>query len=138
MIALFSVLALAEPGRVTATGWVTGSADPTPGPQWHGAVDYGVLPHLALGGQGALGPRGPSVAFGPRVDLVDGRWWRVGVHALPGVVAPPGGQVAPALQVGGQVSWLAFWGVSFVVRADQTLIRGGGPLEVGGGLGVRL
>ncbi len=137
MIALFSVLALAEPGRVTATGWATAAVS-APGPQLHGAVDYGVIRHLALGGQGSLGPRGPSVAVGPRFDVVDSDWWRVGLHVLPGVVAQPGHSIAPALQVGGQVSWLAFWGVSFVVRADKTLAQDGGPLEIGGGLAVRM
>lgn len=131
--------AFAETGRVSAAAWF--GASPGSGFAARGGVDYGVIRHLTIAGEAGWGGPAVTLAAGPRLDAIDSHWWRVGVVAMPGIAFARGEHQPPTavLDVGARASWLAFWGVSLVARADrlQTLDSQGWT-ELGLGIGVRL
>jgi hypothetical protein len=150
LIAAFLTPALAAPGRAHA-GLTVGVATPDPAfaqatPVVRGAVDYGVVRFVGVTGELGLGGSGTAVAGGLLLEPVETRWWRVGVAAMPelglGDLRPGDPSLADVQvcgRVGLRVDWLAFWGLSFTVRADRVLpLRTAGWTEVAGGLAVRL
>ncbi len=145
MIVLICLLSVAQaaPGRTVGTATIS----TTPGGHAgvRGSLDYGLVRHFSMTGEAGYSPFRHSVTagLGPQVDLLDGKWWRVGLAVVPELVLPTSGaQRRPfiAAQGGVRVSWLAFWGLSATVRVDrvQPLVDRKGWTETGVGLSVRL
>jgi len=150
---LLAFAAHAEPGRLNAGA--TWAATPQGAHVWRGAADYGLWRHISLQGElGTLPTDDLQVggAGGLLLDVVDGRWWRVGITAQPEVVFSVEPDVDPVgwrlgdsplaleARTGLRVGWLAFWGLSFTARVDRvfTLTETPGWTEIGGGLAVRM
>ena len=137
MIVLLS-LVLADPGRTTS-GLSVGSD----GEAWHlrGHLDHGLTRRLTLVGESSLDPRWVRTAGGLHLELVDTRWWRLGVAGMP-ELGLERDVALDAPELGGRVgvrgSWLAFWGLSFTGRIDAVGTAEGAWGEVGMGLAVRL
>ncbi len=133
--------ASAEPWRTTAGATV--GATPDAELVLRGSLDLGVVRGLALTGElGSLPGFGSvGLAGGPLFEVVDGKWWRVGVAAMPELVVPLDRSTPAFAGRGGlRVGWLAFWGASVVGRADVVKPLGEEPAwaELGLGLAVRL
>ena len=152
-------LALAQPGRTT--GGLDAGLDLSGRPVLRAGLDYGLRHRISITaelGARLAGAEGARLAggLGPRLDLVDGRWWRLGLIAQPElglrVDGPSGAALDPALQgrLGLRLGWLAFWGLSLTLRVDgvqrlgwdagQGRVSLAAPrwLEGGLGLAVRL
>jgi hypothetical protein len=158
-------LAQADPGRVVAGATIGGS--PHRGPALRGSLDYGVLPHLGLVAEAGSVPgyAAASLGMGLAASPLDGRWWRLGVVAIPELQLPlrapeAWGLELPAalssepvpglstgvmdsslgLRTGLRVHWLVFWGLTVAGRADWSQPLDGSPgwAEIGGGLSIRL
>lgn len=162
---LLAQSAHAEPGRVTA-GATAGLALDLPGAEsrpgrlcLRGSADLGLVRHLSLSAE--LGTAAPPTAapsthsdglrpalaagLGPRLDLVDGRWLRIGVVLLPELLVevpaldPSAVRAGLAADGGLRASWLMLWGLSLTARLDGTLPLHGAPwVEAGAGLALRL
>ena len=158
MIPLLLGAALAAPGRTTATATVGAALTPTRsdapiplGVVARGTLDYGLTRRLAVGGEVGVLPGGAALAVGagPMLELVDSRWWRLDLCAQPELVIPLDVDVSAELPVrhegprlgaraGLHASWLAFWGVSLVGRAETAMVFDGQPPWVEAGLGIGL
>ncbi|NOY26305.1 MAG: hypothetical protein GXP62_10575 [Oligoflexia bacterium] len=161
---LLTSIVHADPGRTTAgltvgtAGWNTSSQALSV----RGHADYGVVRHLTVRAElGTLSRSGRlTVAAGPQLDLIDSRWWRVGLTALPELVlvgadaasqtwSSPIGPIDLGARAGLRVDWLLFWGLSLSARLDRVgsfsnTAKGGagfwegGAFDGGIGLAVRL
>ena len=118
-----------------------------------GSLIYGVAPRLNVIAESGVHPGfdALTLTFGPSVLPVETRWWTVGIAALPELVVPLGyepvrgyptalGPLTFELRSSAQVSWLAFWGLSFTGRVDRVSPFDGEPgwTEWGVGLSGRL
>jgi hypothetical protein len=160
---LLHAAAHADPGRVVAGATVGGS--PHQGLSLRGSLDYGAIPHLGVTAElgNVPGHDAATMGLGLMAAPLDGRWWRVGVVAIPELNVPiqlpaPWGRALPmateplpglatgvldstlSVRAGLRVSWLVFWGLTFTGRADWSQPLDGAPgwSELGGGLSLRL
>jgi hypothetical protein len=121
-------------------------------------ADYGLTRRLSVVGEvgNMPGSRGIIAGAGPQLELVDSRWWRLGLVLLPEVEIPFQQPPTPqdnldlrtwvperprlVAHTGTRASWLAFWGVSITGRADyiQPLLPQRGRFELGTGLSFRM
>jgi hypothetical protein len=151
MILLLASLAFAAPGRTHAglnvgVAGVAGLDAPTSHAVVRGAIDYGLIRHVACTGELGLGGQGTSVAGGLLFEPVDSKWLRVGVALMPDFglselngSAPSVHDVETRGRVGLRLDWLAFWGLSFTARVDRVApLDGAGWTEIAGGIAVRM
>jgi hypothetical protein len=165
LLLLSSLVSPAEaaPGRFTVGGTVGAApgiaVDGSDTLHWRPALrataDYGLTRRLSLTAEVGTVPgvRGIAGAFGPQLEVVDSRWWRLGLVLLPELQVPfqetetladnldlrtwiPDGPRVVA-HTGARASWLAFWGVSVTARLDyvQPFTAGVGGTEAGLELG---
>ncbi len=153
--------AQADPGR-TVLGATVG-ARPAEGLVLRGSLDYGFKRHFAVSLEAGSLPGESSLALGGGLLFapLDGRWWRLGVAAMPELWVPlrlsrdidpllvedpkPGirtgmGDITLGLRSGLRINWLVFWGLTATARADRCfpLDGSGGWFELAGGLALRI
>jgi hypothetical protein len=153
MIALLLALSVAQaqPGRTVAG--LSAAIDPGQPVAVRGTLDYGLARGLAVAGEAGLLPGRRALALGAGLvwEPVDGRWWNVGLLAMPEWVVPLSAEPVPGADLGlgrtrvagrasVRVRWLALWGLSVTARVDRVapLDGSGGWFELGAGLAVRM
>ncbi len=133
-------LALADPGRTTA-GLSLGSDGEVVHARGH--LEHGLTRRLTLTGESSLDPTWLRTGAGVHLELVDARWWRLGVAVVPELgVERTELATLPLPELGARVgvrgAWLAFWGLSFTGRVDGVATGEAAWIEAGAGLAVRL